>query len=331
MSGTSPFSSDFSADFGFGSGAAINAVITIDPIQPVAVGTAFLVSGTYTIMPMLEFSDDGSTSFSSIPTYDISSLGTTTFSFMHPGEAAVGQYQLIVTDASTGVSASAVFTVVASLTQFASIFPPRGPTGLTAIIPSYLYQEYADDDNLQALVSAYNTVAQSYFDELNGLNLPIYTGLNGALLDWVALGLYGMQRPNLSSSTTNNIGPFNTYPSDTIAFAVGKNTGTTQVFTVSDDLFKRMLTWNFYKGDGTTFTTEWLKRRVMRFLGGMNGKDSGTSQTYQVSVTFTGTAVINITITAGSQPTTYVPILAAAIENGVCQLPFAYNYNILQG
>lgn len=315
----------------YNAAGAIDGIIHINPIPTIVAGAQFLVSGTFTILPLLQFADDSSTTFSPIPVSDISPLGSTPFSFIHPGEAAPGQYQLIITDATTGATASALFTVVAAPEQITSAFPPTGPTGLTQIIPSYLYQEYNDDDNLQALVTAQNMITQAYLDQLLALNLPIYPGLSGALLDWVALGLYGMERPNLSTATSSAVGPFNTYPFDTLAMAVGKNNGTTQIFNVTDDLFKRMITWNFFKGDGFTFTTEWLKRRVMRFLGGTNGIDYGVSETYQVSVTFTGSSTINITIKTGSQPTTYVPILAAAIQNGVCQLPFMYTYNILQG
>jgi len=41
-------------------------------------------------------------------------------------------------------------------------FPPTAPTTLTKVIPSYLYQEYSDDDDLQAFVMAYNGLAQQY-------------------------------------------------------------------------------------------------------------------------------------------------------------------------
>src|SRR6516225_795016 len=38
------------------------------------------------------------------------------------------------------------------------IFPPAGVTGLTTVIPSYLYQEYSDDDDLQGFVEAQNNL-----------------------------------------------------------------------------------------------------------------------------------------------------------------------------
>lgn len=91
-------------------------------------------------------------------------------------------------------------------------------------------------------------------DWLNQVNLPIYTGplIIGYFLDWVSRGLYGYERPS----------------------------------GMPDDILKRALTWHLYKGDDKYFDVRWLKRRVMRFLDGINGTDQGTSTTYNVSVTF---------------------------------------------
>jgi len=97
-------------------------------------------------------------------------------------------------------------------TPLVGSFPPSGPTGLTTALPSYLYQQYTDDDDLQAFVLAYNTYAQEFVDWFNSINLPIYTQpqIFGALLDWVAAGIYGLARPVLSSGTFHSVGPYNT-------------------------------------------------------------------------------------------------------------------------
>ena len=65
---------------------------------------------------------------------------------------------------------------------------PTSNNTLQAIIPAYVYQQYADDDDIQAFNSAYNNTAQSYLNWFTGIELPIYTSstINGALLDWVA-------------------------------------------------------------------------------------------------------------------------------------------------
>lgn len=140
---------------------------------------------------------------------------------------------------------------------------------LSQTIPSYLYQEYSDDVDLQAFVSAYNQMTQQYVTWFNTIGLPIYTGLSGPLLDWVCNGLYGYYRPTLQGQL------------------------------VSDDIFQRCLTWQFYKGDGTTFSIEWLKRRVVRFLTGANGTDPGVQQEWQVSVTFGPPNLVFINILQG--------------------------------
>ena len=126
--------------------------------------------------------------------------------------------------------------------------------GVPKTIPSYLYTLYQDDDDLQAFVAEYNTLTQGYVDWFNQVDLPIYTGplIVGYFLDWVSMGLYGYVRP----------------------------AGT------MDDVLKRSLTWHFYKGDGRYFDVRWLKRRVMRFLEGVDGTDQGTASTYDVSVVF---------------------------------------------
>ncbi|WP_258557194.1 hypothetical protein [Kluyvera ascorbata] len=63
----------------------------------------------------------------------------------------------------------------------------------------------------------------------------------------------------------------------------------------SDDLFKRIMTWNFYKGDGFYFTIPWLKRRVLRFLTGVDGVDVVNDQRWSISVLFSSSgATISI-------------------------------------
>lgn len=227
---------------------------------------------------------------------------------------------------------------------------------LEKTIPSYLYWQYNDDDNLLALVQAYNQMAQEYVDWFRTLNLPIYTGLNGPLLDWVAEGLYGMIRPVLPSGVSKSIGAYNTLPYNTFQYNGYRLIGPSNIYVTTDDVFKRIMTWNFYKGDGTVFNIRYLKRRIMRFLNGVNGTDPGVDQTYQVSVTFGVGRQVNIRILKGlrtvnsgsiynnnggyntrpynSLDTTFTeysafelaPILQAAINAGVLQLPYQFTY-----
>lgn len=236
---------------------------------------------------------------------------------------------------------------------------PENPqqTSLTQVIPSYLYWQYNDDLDLQAFVTQFNLMAQQYVDWFVTLNLPVYTSetIVGGLLDWVALGLYGEVRPALPSGESKSIGPINSYAFNTHVFNFYELVGPQNVYATTDDVFKRILTWNFYKGDGYTFDIRWLKRRIQRFLTGENGADPGVNQTYQISVTFGLGNQVNIDILSGnrvvtggsmlnggsfaSQPfnnikSTYTqltpfelaPILKSAIDSRVVQLPFQYEY-----
>lgn len=261
-------------------------------------------------------------------------------------------------------------------------FPPAGPTTVPAIIPSYLYQEYSDDDDLQAFVAAYNELAQKYgVDWLTTANLPIYTGLAGLLLDWIGSNLYGLPRPTLYTPYSIVSGPFNTVPFNTIPFdfsgqyqsgdfEIGVGIGifaigispiagsfapapTPSGYATSDDTYQRILTWHFFKGDGWYFNVRWLKRRVMRFLYGVNGTDPGINQTNQISVTWGLDGQINIRILNGIRtvlggaifgemlfnesafdslvteftpypPVPEAPIFALAMQSGALQMPFQF-------
>ncbi len=169
---------------------------------------------------------------------------------------------------------------------------------LNATIPSYLYTQFNDDDNLQAFATAFNTLASEYAAFFASIGLPVYTGIFGGLLDWVAQGLYGLSRPSLSFSTTRSIGAINTVLINTLPFNTFKRITDSSNIATTDDIFQRILTWHFYKGDGKTFNIRWLKRRIIRFLAGVNGTDVGTENTAQVSVIISGNNV-NIRITPG--------------------------------
>jgi len=165
-------------------------------------------------------------------------------------------------------------------------FPPDGPVTMLTTIPSYLYVQYNDDDDLQAFVASYNAMTQAYVDWFNSVNLPIYTGLEGLLLDWVAQGLYGLTRPSLSSGQNNDIGPYDSFMFNQVAYNQRIVVGPSNIIATSDDIFQRIITWDWYKGDGRVFNIRWLKRRIMRFILGVNGTAPLINNTWQVSVTF---------------------------------------------
>lgn len=205
------------------------------------------------------------------------------------------------------------------------VSPFAGGNFTTNTIPSYLYFQYSDDDNLQAFVSAYNTMAQEYVAWFNQIGLPVWTGglISGSLLDWVGQGLYGISRPVFTTSSVSIVGPIATYPIATNPIAARTVTESGTATLATDDIYKRVLTWNLYTGDGRQFSTRWLKRRIERFLHGLNGTDPGVTETYDVSITQTA-GNFAITLPAGGVS----PQLKQAFDNGVLSLPFQYSFTV---
>lgn len=310
---------------------AISASISLNNPGAQVVGVPFLAGGRLTLTPGLQFADDDSLTFTPVPLADVSPIGSGNFTFTHPAVDTAGQHNLLVEDLSTEASAAINYVVLATSGDITTLPTDQTftPTSLLTIIPAYLYQQYYDDDNLQAFISAYNALAQSYLDWFNGINLPIYTGLSGNLLDWVALGLYGLPRPVLAVVQSGDLtGPFDTYEIDTLEFNESTGNTTSQAFTVTDDIFQRIITWSIYKSDGTAFTVPWLKRRVARFLAGTNGTDY-LGPTDQISVSLSGTNVFTITLTSGTIPLTVAAIFQAAVLSKTLPLPFQYTFNVL--
>lgn len=313
---------------------AVGGTVTLDNPGPQTINTPFTVTGTFTLAPDLQFANDSSTTFTAMPQSGITPLGDVPFSFTHPGVATTGEQNLLVEDLTTEASAAVNYAVTAippPRIAFAAAAIAPTLTNLGSIIPAYVYQQYADDDTVTAFFTAYNNIAQVYLNWFNSINLPIYTNplISGSMLDWVAQGIYGISRPTLAVTITGpGVGPFNTYQLNTIPINANTGNATTTLYTVTDDIFKRIMTWNIYKGDGFQYSTIWLKRRVMRFLAGVNGTDYN-GQTNQVSVSFSAPNVITIKLLTGAVPLTVAPILQAAILGGTLPLPFQYVYNVL--
>lgn len=275
---------------------------------------------------------------------------------------------------------SSSIAVKGSATPVPGNFPPSSPTGLTEVIPSYLYQEYTDDDDLQAFVDGQNAIQQDYVDTFNALNLPIYTNplIAGPLLDWVAEGVYGYKRPWVYAERGFVLGALNTWgfnqlvPIDSLVKTQPKG-----VVIADDDFFKRCLTWHYMKGDGKYFNIRWLKRRIKRFLIGVNGSCPPVDVTDDISITFGpkyGCTIrfplINRTVNAGALPNRfgpngtiggspdgasrwsrhqppvlnyaytsavtftrpdYINQFSEAINAGVLELPFQFNFNVVIG
>lgn len=228
---------------------------------------------------------------------------------------------------------------------------------LQKTIPSYAYTGFQSDSDIQAFIRAYNDFTQQIITWFDTINLPVYTSdtISGDLMDWVGQGVYGYQRPVLSNGDFISIGTLDSFLLNSLVIGGGYNINSAPYYVTSDDIYKRCLTWRFYKGDGFYFTIPWLKRRIMRFLNGANGTAPNIDQTYQVSVTVNETDVVSIrflsgdilTFTSGSLGTSmlnelplngqtftvqtypnnpYIQYLIDAFNSGVLDLPFQYDF-----
>ena len=230
---------------------------------------------------------------------------------------------------------------------------------LKETIKAYLYQEYHDDDNLQAFFTAYNAMSQSIYEWMTSAHLPIFIGSYNYAeqLRWIAKGIYGQDAPIIVTSKSVTSGPYNMLMFNQLAINGRRTKKTSNQITASDDVFKRIMTWNFYKGDGFHFTIPWLKRRIMRFLNGVDGSDIANDQQFPISVTFGDDGVLKIgvirslrTIDDSSQYNTieynqqgygqldtllefsanlsFAEIFKAAFDNGLLHMPFWAKTNI---
>lgn len=211
-------------------------------------------------------------------------------------------------------------------------------SNLTKQIRAYAYQQYSDDPNITAWFAAYNNSvnyptpvegsptspsAQNYLDLMNNLSLPDYSNKTGNLLNWVAENIYGEIRHSLPIGTYRPIGMVDTfgYDEETSNTYRSQYSDTTS-FTVSDGVFKSIVQWNIFKGDGFQFTVTWLKRRVHRFLNG----NPFSQNTFDTSVEFTGATSVVITVPAVSS---YGTALQAAVESRTVLLPFQYDFSVV--
>ena len=209
-------------------------------------------------------------------------------------------------------------------------FPVAPNTGmLTGIIKSYLYQEYSDDEDLQAFVNTFNELSQGYLDWFNTVPLAVYTSDNitDYLLDWIGAGIYGINRPVVSTSPSPfslatgqyNSVSWNTTPWN--GFNIDLNGGSSA--SATDDIYKRVMTWILYRGDGKQMSVQWLKRRVARFLYGENGDDIDVGLVSNIDIQIVGR---NVTIRTPAIDSAYT--LATLIYQNFLPLPFQLKFNV---
>lgn len=195
----------------------------------------------------------------------------------------------------------------------------------SAIIPAYVYRQYSFDATVQAFFSAQNTLSQEYLDWFNATPLSVYTSdaISGALLDWIGQGIYGIPRPVLSSSMVVKLGGYNSNPYNTLAYNTLFYSSSGSSTVATDDIYKRVMTWNLYKGDGQVFSMGWIKNRISRFVNGVAGVDFPVANA-PPSITVSGST---FTIQSSNDP--IYSTLSQCIANNVIALPFQYTFTLV--
>ena len=223
----------------------------------------------------------------------------------------------------------------------------------TKVIPAYLYRIYKEDDRIATFFEGFNKLAQDYIDSFNLLQLPVYKSKAGALLDWVGLNIYGIPRPVLPVGLETIKGELNSIALNELELNELIKKYPQNFITASDDVYKRVITWHHYKGDGDGFNVRILKRKIMRFL-----TDARVNQTYQISVSFAPDNVVNIGIYQHGRiplhPSGIVndselsgaplnelrtqradfsqfelsQLFKTAVDSGILELPFQYDFNV---
>ena len=243
---------------------------------------------------------------------DLAANNTTTVVFAGGTFTVPGGVTVWVNAESDGHRFSAMFAIAEEVqppkpVKVEGDWPPLLPTGLRDVIYAYAYQEYSDDDDVQAFFRVINEMQQDYVDTFNALQLPIWPNpaIAGKLADWVLEGIYGYPRPTLYSQRHHPIGPLNTYgPNWTPPLNMIERQAPLDVHVANDDLYKRCATWHLQKGDGRYFNVRWLKRRVWRFLIGVNGASPHIDSTDRISVEFGDDYAVTIRIIMGQRVVT---------------------------
>ena len=148
----------------------------------------------------------------------------------------------------------------------------------------YAYNQYLSNDFIRTATVVFNDEYLAYIRDFNALDLPNYLSKEDLWLDWVAKGIYGQTRPTIA---LGDIIPAIGGGANMLPCSMGGcsfiEAVLPEVETVTDDIFKRFLTWHLFIGDGSRFTLAWLKRRVKRFI--MPDMFAHIDNTYDISIT----------------------------------------------
>ena len=229
-------------------------------------------------------------------------------------------------------------------------------TPLQTIIKAYPYFEYADSDDTTAFFNSLNSLGQQYLDWFNGTPLGVYTdpSISGPLLDWIANNLWGIYRPVISTSSTFVLAGWGSFAWGEEAYGTMNyiQSGTAQIAT--DDIYKRLLTWILYLGDGKQMSIQWLRRRIARFIYGADGGDIDIGLIANINIAIPSKSIVtgawnsmswdllpwdgggSVTATTKHALSISVPnnngigpIFADLLSGGYLPLPFQLSYEVI--
>lgn len=157
---------------------------------------------------------------------------------------------------------------------------------LADVVKAYLYQQYFDDSDLQGFIEASNATFQGYLNWFRETPLSVYTNpsISGPLLDWVGTGIYDISRPVVSNGSTRYVAAYGSLPYAKNPYLKHVKISNETASIVDDDIYKRVLTWHSYLGDGRNTSIYWLRRRVARFIYGFSGTDVSADYFSKISI-----------------------------------------------
>lgn len=220
------------------------------------------------------------------------------------------------------------------------------------ILPAYPFIQYRDDENIVAFFDAYNELAQEYLTVFNKLNLGFWPSeiINAEFLDWIALGIYGVKRERIieidypppqkieedpiQADEFKTAGVYDSIEYNVIAYNEFKEKATLTTEYMSDDFFRRILLWNFFKDDRFQFSIPWLKNRIARFFKAKRSDPFNTEDCYNLSYYSVQVNKGTFTITIDKQAYTdsegehedLFKFFKLCAETRIINIPFQYTY-----
>jgi hypothetical protein len=110
-------------------------------------------------------------------------------------------------------------------------------------------------------------------------------------------------------------------PLDSIEIDGSRFSETGTAITATDDYYKRTITWLTYLGDGRMCNAMVLRKRIARFLYGVNGADVPLSLAQNVSIAMQASPLqYIITIPSSANPAS--SYFQEAVNSGILSFPF---------